>query len=113
MRGVSMHSEAELISARLSRLKDIVDSLEAECEASGAAQQKFAALKIEMDVVRAQLSTLDLTVWSEASARRPCPACAAVAGIGLRDLTIMTGVDHYYCVSCGWIWKDATQTTQT
>jgi hypothetical protein len=61
-----------------------------------------------MDVVRAQLSTMNLRMWSEAGERRPCPACEAIAGLALRDLTIMTGVDHYYCVSCGFIWKDAT-----
>jgi hypothetical protein len=101
-----MPSEAELLAARLVRLKTIVDSLESECAASSIAREKFAALKIEMETVRAALSTLHLRTWSDSPGRAPCPVCHQPGGLGLRDLTIMSGTPHAYCPSCGHIWKE-------
>ena len=89
-----MHSEAELLSARLTRLKDIVDSLEAECEASGAPQRKFNGKRRTETTSRCNGSSADL-LQSPHSAGRTSPigadsTASAIASNGVGSALTMT-----------------------
>ena len=60
-------TEAEILAARLARVRTIIESLEAECSQSAAAQAKFDKLKSEMDEIRRCL-TIVVSIPSRCSA---------------------------------------------
>ena len=51
-------TEAELIAARIARIRALLADLEKECGTSAEAQEKFRKAKAELDTARASLKTL-------------------------------------------------------
>jgi len=98
-------SEAELLSARLTRMRALLDSLERECEQSADAREKFEQLKREMATVDLQLQIIQHPKWSPQTERFECPNCLKMTGVLLRDFTIMTGKRSFACAGCAHRWS--------
>ena len=52
-------TEAEVVAARLARMKTLIDALEGECSASAEQHQRFLTLRGELDAARKALKLID------------------------------------------------------
>jgi hypothetical protein len=52
-------TEAEMLVARIARMKALVDALEAECHTSERAHRRFMDLKTELEALTHKLKPLD------------------------------------------------------
>jgi hypothetical protein len=54
-----MRSEAELVAARLARMKGLIESLEQVCACSDNEKEKFVKVKAELQAARAELEVIN------------------------------------------------------
>jgi hypothetical protein len=52
-------TEAEILEARLARMRALIDSLEAECSHSKTQHERFLSLKRELAAVKERLKPVD------------------------------------------------------
>ena len=52
-------TEAEILAARLTRMKHLIDALEVECASSVKQRETFVKLKDELEAARSRLKPLD------------------------------------------------------
>jgi hypothetical protein len=65
-----MPTEAEILNARLARMRVLLDSLEAVCAASEEQRAIFLKLKREMDAATAALKSKPARAWSPRATAR-------------------------------------------